>query len=104
MLASINTQLQKKNQDMYTVYQKIFKCAFLEPILHNTGHGNHMRDDNVRTDIDEIDYQCSNFELLKEQCVPYGLLSPSELHSVLHLPSGIHLRLVFWKWILLFRI
>ena len=85
LLASINTQLQKRNQDMYTVYQKIFsfKCAFLEPILHNTGCGNHMKGDNVRTDIDELDYQCSNSEQLKEQCVSNGLLSPSELHSVM---------------------
>ena len=71
LLASINTQLQKRNQDMFTVYQKIFsfKCAFLEPILHNTGNGSHMRDDNIRTDIDGIDYQCSNFERFKEQSI-----------------------------------
>ena len=70
---------------MFTVHQKIFgfKSAFPEPILHSTHHGSHMRDENIRTDIDEIDYQCSKFEQLKQQCVPNGLLSPNELHVVM---------------------
>ena len=84
LLASINTQLQKSDQDLFTVYQKIssFKCAFLEPVLHNVGMG--MKEDNIRSDIDEIDYQCcSQFQQFKEQSVSSGLLSPRQLHVVM---------------------
>lgn len=61
LLASINTQLQKRNQDLFTVYQKIssFKCAFLEPILCNVRIG--MQEANIRSDVDEIDHDCTKF-------------------------------------------
>ena len=44
-LASINTQLQKSDLDLFTAYLSInwFLKVFLEPILHNVEHGSYTR-------------------------------------------------------------
>ena len=83
ILASINTQLQKSNQDLFTSYQKIasFKNAFLEPILNQVDDG--MQDGNIRTDIDDIDFESSQFQQFKEQAISSGQLSNAQLHEVM---------------------
>ena len=62
ILANINTQLQKGNQDLFTSYRKkaSFKNAFLEPILIQVDDG--MQDGNIRTDVDDIDLESSQFK------------------------------------------
>lgn len=86
ILASINTQLQKKDQDLFTSYQKIdgFKKTFLEPILHEVDDG--MQEGNVRTesDVDNIDYDCKEFIKFKEQAISSGQLSFGQLHEVMN--------------------
>lgn len=61
------------------MYQKVssFKNAFLEPVLHDVSIG--MQEENIRGDIDEIDYQCSQFQVFKEQTISNGLLVPSRV-------------------------
>ena len=83
ILANINTQLQKSNQDLFTSYQKIasFKNAFLEPILNEVDNG--MQDDNIRTDVDDIDYESSQFQQFQEQAISSGQLSNAQLHQVM---------------------
>ena len=83
VLASINTQLQKSSQDLFTSYQKIasFKNAFLELILERVDDG--MQDGNICTDVDNIDYECSQFQHFKEQAVSSGQLSSAQLHQVM---------------------
>ena len=84
LLANINVQLQKSNQDIFTAYQKIagFKNAFLKPILNEVCVG--MQEGNIRTDVDDIDYQSSYFQQFKEQSVSSGQLSHAQLHEVMH--------------------
>ena len=69
LLASMNMQLQKRNQYLFTVYQKIssFKSAFLEAILNEVGIG--MQEGNIRTEIDDIDYQSTQFQQFKKQSI-----------------------------------
>ena len=83
ILASINMQLQKSEQDLFTAYQKItcFSRTFLEPILHNVESG--MQDSNIRTDIDDIDYNNTTFQQFKDQSVSSGQLSSARLHVVM---------------------
>ena len=83
LLANINTQLQKSEHDLFTAYQKIasFKNAFLEPILTNVSMG--MQEGNIRTDVDNIDYQCRQFEQFKDQSLSHGLLTPAQLHEIM---------------------
>ena len=82
-LASINRQLQSHDQDLFTAYQKItcFSRVFLEPILINVE--NSLGEGNIRTDIDEIDYDIATFNQFKSQCISSGQLSHSRLHVVL---------------------
>ena len=82
-LASINRQLQSHDQDLFTAYQKItcFSRVFLEPILINVE--NSVGEGNIRTDIDEIDYDIATFNQFKTQCISSGQLSHSRLHVVL---------------------
>ena len=42
-----------------------------------------MQDSNICTDIDNIDYKCSQFQQLKEQAVSSGQLSWAQLHLVM---------------------
>ena len=44
-----------------------FKNVFLDPILDDVDIG--MQEENVRTDIDHIDYQCTQFQQFKEQSI-----------------------------------
>ena len=83
ILTNINTQLQKSNQDLFTSYQKVasFKNAFLEPILNQVDNG--MEDGNIHTDIDDIDYESSQFQQFKEQAISSGQLSNAQLHQVM---------------------
>ena len=77
--AGINRQLQNPDQDLFTAYQKIgcFSRVFLEPLLLNVE--NVLRKENIRTDIDEIDYYITRFNQFKSQSVSSGQLSPSRL-------------------------
>ena len=54
---------------------------FLEPILHNVDIG--MQDENIRTDIDHIDYDISVFRQFKGQSVSSGQISYARLHTVM---------------------
>lgn len=82
-LASINRQLQNPDQDLFTAYQKIscFSRVFLESILLNVQNG--LQADNIRTDIDQIDYDITTFSQFKTQSISSGQLSHSRLHVVL---------------------
>ena len=83
ILANINQQLQKSDLDLFTAYQKIscFSKVFLKPILHNVDIG--MQDENIRTDIDDIDYDISVFRQFKDQSVSSGQISYARLHTVM---------------------
>ena len=43
-----------------------------------------MQEENIRTDIDHIDYQCTQFQQFKEQSISNRLLSPAHLHEVMN--------------------
>ena len=42
-----------------------------------------MQEGNIRTDVDNIDYQCRQFEQFKDQSLSHGLLSPAQLHEIM---------------------
>ena len=67
-LANINKQIQKKNLDLFIAYRDIscFSKVFLEPILHNVEIG--MQDENIHTNIDDIDYDIPVFRQFKAYC------------------------------------
>ena len=51
ILAGINIQLQKSNQDLFTTYQKIIKCfiqTLLEPVLVERDRG--LTEENMGVD------------------------------------------------------
>ena len=79
VLANINTQLQKSNHD-FTSYQKIasFNNAFLEPILNQVHNG--MQDGNIRTDVDDIDYE---WPIITVQGASNIRCSNAQLHQVM---------------------
>ena len=83
ILAGINTQLQKSNQDMFTTYQKIkcFMQTFLEPVLREKDNG--LTEENLRVDIDNIVYPGEELVHFREQAVTSGQLSTAQLHAVL---------------------
>ena len=58
-----------------------FKNAFLEPILRDVCAG--MQDENVRADVDDIDYESSEFKAFAEQSISNGLVSHAEVHEVM---------------------
>ena len=83
ILAGINTQLQKSNQDLFTTHKKIkcFMRTFLEPILKQKG--NCLTEENLRVDIDNIEYPGEELVHFREQAVTSGQLSEAQLHTVL---------------------
>ena len=85
ILAGINTQLQKSNQDLFTIhiYQKMkcFMQIFLEPILKQKG--NCLTEKNVRVDIDNIEYPGEDLVHFRELGVTSGQLSEAQLRTVL---------------------
>ena len=83
ILADINIQLQTNGQDLYTSYQKIagFKKTFLEPILHEVEGGLH--ESNIRKNVDNIDYDCTQFDDFKNKVISSGQLSYAQLHEVM---------------------
>ena len=83
ILAGINIQLQTKGQDLFTSYQKIagFKKMFLEPILHEVEGGLH--ESNIRKNVDNIDYDCTQFDDFKDKVISSGQLSYAQLHEVM---------------------
>ena len=54
---------------------------FLEPILHNVDIV--MQDENIRNDIDDINYDISVFRQFKGQFVSRGQISYARLHIVM---------------------
>ena len=83
ILPGINIQLQTKGQDPFTSYQKIagFKKTFLEPILHEVEGSLH--ESNIRKNVDNIDYDCTQFDDFKDKVISSGQLSYAQLHEVM---------------------
>ena len=81
IIAGINAQLQKCNQDLYTTYQKIkcFTQTFLEPVLIEQDQG--IMDGNIRPDI--IIYPGEEFMQFREKSLASGLITESQLHIVM---------------------
>ncbi len=83
ILADINIQLQTNGQDLYTSYQKIagFKKTFFEPILHEVEGCLH--ESNIRKNVDNIDYDCTQVDDFKNKVISSGQLSYAQLHEVM---------------------
>ena len=83
IIAGINTQLQKSNQDLFTTYQKIkcFMQTLLEPVLVQKDLG--LTENNLRMDIDNIVYPGDELIRFREQAVTSGQLSMEQMHVVL---------------------
>ena len=83
IIAGINTQLQKSNQDLFTTYQKIkcFMQTLLEPVLIEKDKG--LVEENLRVDIDSIAYPGDDLVRFREQAVTSGQITMGQMHDVL---------------------
>ena len=82
----------------------VSKIPFLSLSFNEVGAG--MQDDNLRSDVDDIDYQNSRLQQFKEESISSGQLSYAQLHEVMRnifsFTSAIEksLNYVYRKWIL----